>query len=49
MTTVSVEGAEVRVTVSVEVVPIGTVRLGTGVGATAVARLEPGVAPGGAG
>ncbi|WP_448642233.1 TadE family type IV pilus minor pilin [Geodermatophilus sp. URMC 63] len=46
VTTVSVEGAEVRVTVSAEVVPVGPVRLGTGVGATAVARLEPGVATG---
>ncbi|MBM7807179.1 Flp pilus assembly protein TadG [Geodermatophilus bullaregiensis] len=49
LTTVSVEGAEVRVTVSAEVAPLGAVHLGVGVAATAVARLEPGVATGGAG
>ena len=44
VTTVAVAGDEVRVTVSAEVVPVGPVRLGVEVGATAVARLEPGVA-----
>ncbi|SFP17895.1 TadE-like protein [Geodermatophilus dictyosporus] len=43
VTTVAVSGGEVRVTVRAEVVPVGPVRFGVEVGATAVARLEPGV------
>jgi Flp pilus assembly protein TadG len=43
-TAVAVGGGEVRVTVRAEVTPLGPVRLDVGVGATAVARLEPGVA-----
>ncbi len=42
-TTIAVGGGEVRVTVRAEVGPPGPVRLGVDVGATAVARLEPGV------
>ena len=42
--TVAVAGGEVRVTVSADVAPLGPVELGVDVAATAVARLEPGVA-----
>jgi Flp pilus assembly protein TadG len=41
---VAVAGDEVRVTVRAAVTPLGPVRLDVDVGATAVARLEPGVA-----
>jgi Flp pilus assembly protein TadG len=44
VTAIAVSGGEVRVTVSADVAPAGPVRLGVDVGATAVARLEPGVA-----
>ncbi|MGY1670938.1 TadE family type IV pilus minor pilin [Geodermatophilus sp. SYSU D00710] len=43
VTAVSVGGGEVRVTVRAEVAPVGPVSPGIGVGATAVARVEPGV------
>jgi Flp pilus assembly protein TadG len=44
VTAVAVAGGQVRVTVTAEPTPLGPVRLGVDVGATAVARLEPGVA-----
>ncbi|MGY1698477.1 TadE family type IV pilus minor pilin [Geodermatophilus sp. SYSU D00766] len=43
-TEVAVGGGEVRVTVTAEVAPLGPVQLGVGIGASAVARLEPGIA-----
>ena len=46
VTAVAVGGGQVRVTVSAEVAPLGPVSLGVDVAATAVARLEPGVAGG---
>jgi Flp pilus assembly protein TadG len=45
VTAVAVAGGEVRVTVSARVPPLG-VGPAVGVGASAVARLEPGVEPG---
>jgi hypothetical protein len=45
VTTVQPEGERVRVTVSVEVAPLGPVPLRTRVSAEAVAQREPGGAP----
>jgi Flp pilus assembly protein TadG len=44
-TSVDVEGTRVRVTVAVEVPPLGPVPLTVRVSATAVAELEPGAVP----